>query len=128
MKQLHKGTIVMISSVAGINAMKKRAAYSASKAGLLGLMRNLAIDYAGKNIRVNCVCPGYVKTRLVEDYLDNMDKKEYKTIMSNHPLGGIGNVNDIANAVLFFLSDKSKWITGTSLPVDGGYSMGRDYK
>tara|TARA_Y100001958_G_C21192975_1_gene520811 strand:- start:1208 stop:1564 length:357 start_codon:yes stop_codon:yes gene_type:complete len=118
----------MISSVAGINAMKKRAAYSASKAGLLGLMRNLAIDYAGKNIRVNCVCPGYVKTRLVEDYLDNMDKKEYKTIMSNHPLGGIGNVNDIANAVLFFLSDKSKWITGTSLPVDGGYSMGRDYK
>jgi len=128
MKQLRKGTIVMISSVAGINAMKQRAAYSASKAGLLGLMRNLAIDYADKNIRVNGVCPGYVKTKLVEDYLNNMDKNEYKRILSNHPLGGIGSVNDVANAVLFFLSDNSKWVTGTILPVDGGYSMGRDYK
>jgi len=127
MQQLQKGTIVMISSIAGINAMKQRTAYSASKAGLIGLMRSLAIDYANNNIRVNCVCPGYVKTKLVENYLNNMDKNEYKTILSKHPLGGIGSVNDVANAIIFFLSEKSSWVTGTILPVDGGYSMGRDY-
>ncbi len=120
------GSIVNISSIAGISAMQNRTAYSASKAGLIGFARAMAIDFAKNRIRVNCVCPGYIETDLVREYLKNLNKEEFDSLVNAHPLKRLGCVKDISQAVLFLLSSAADWITGTVLPVDGGYSMGKE--
>ncbi len=121
------GSIVNISSIAGIVAMRDRFPYSVSKSALIGFTKSISADYAKQNIRANCICPGYVRTPLTEAYLDSQTKKSVGTsLLEKHPLGGLGKGEDIANAVTFFISNKSSWITGSVLPVDGGYSLGRD--
>ena len=121
-----EGSIVNISSIAGISGMEKRFAYSASKAAIVGISSSMAIDFAKDNIRVNCICPGYVETPLVSGYIKDlpMDKKEI--LVSSHLLGRLGSVSDIASAVSFLISDEASWITGAILPVDGGYTLGKN--
>ncbi|HYZ86438.1 MAG TPA: SDR family NAD(P)-dependent oxidoreductase [Bryobacteraceae bacterium] len=116
------GSIVHISSVAGIVGMRNRPAYSAAKAGLVALARNMALDFAHRNIRVNCVCPGFVRTPLVAGMA--ADPERWNRMVALHPLGRIGEPCDIAKALLFLASDDAAWITGTCLVVDGGFSAG----
>ena len=117
------GSIIHVSSVTGIMGVRSRAAYSASKGALVALTRNMAIDLAGRNIRVNCVCPGFVRTPMARALLDDAARRD--RLVSMHPLGRLGEPEDIAMAVLFLASDDSRWITGISLAVDGGFSAGK---
>jgi NAD(P)-dependent dehydrogenase (short-subunit alcohol dehydrogenase family) len=117
------GSIIHVSSVTGIIGVRSRAAYSASKGGLVALTRNMAVDLAGRNIRVNCVCPGFVRTPLAQALLEDAVRRD--RLISMHPLGRLGEPEDVAMAVLFLASDASRWITGTSLVVDGGFSAGK---
>ena len=117
------GSIIHVSSVTGIIGVRSRAAYSASKGGLVALTRNMAVDLAGRNIRVNCVCPGFVRTPLAQTLLEDAIRRD--RLISMHPLGRLGEPEDVAMAVLFLASDASRWITGTSLVVDGGFSAGK---
>lgn len=106
------GRIVMISSVAGTHGNPGQAAYGASKAGLIGLARTLAKEYARKQITVNTVAPGPVATAMTEGLVDK--------IAEAVPLGRPGTVDEVAAAVSFLASDEAGYITGTVLPVDGG--------
>lgn len=117
------GSIIHVSSVTGIMGVRSRAAYSASKGGLVALTRNMAVDLAGRNIRVNCVCPGFVRTPMAQTLLEDAVRRD--RLISMHPLGRLGEPEDVAMAVLFLASDASRWITGTSLVVDGGFSAGK---
>ena len=115
-------SIVGISSVAGQYGAPGKTAYAASKGALISLIKSLASEYAGQKIRFNCVCPGYVETPM----LDNI-KRLYKTeqefeqaIVRKHAFG-IGLPEDVANAVVYILSDACKWMTGSVINVDGGF-------
>ena len=117
------GNIVNTSSVTGIVGVRNRAVYSATKGALVALTRNMALDYAKYGIRVNCVCPGFTRTPLIEALLRDPVKVERLTSM--HPLARLGEPEDTANAVVFLASDLASWITGHALVVDGGFSAGR---
>ncbi len=119
------GSVVNISSIAGLHALPTRTSYNVSKFGLLGLTESLAKDYAKHGIRVNSVCPGYVRTELTEPFISAMTPERYAALVRSHPLGRIGQPEDIAKVVLFLLSKDASFITGVALPVDGGYSLGR---
>ena len=126
MRKNNIGCIVNISSIAGINGMKNRFSYSVTKSALIGFTNSIAADFSKKNIRVNTICPGYVKTPLTEKFLNNLSETDLLELKEKHPLKGFGDTQDIANIVDFLLSEKSGWITGAIIPVDGGYSIGRD--
>jgi NAD(P)-dependent dehydrogenase (short-subunit alcohol dehydrogenase family) len=115
-------SIVNTASVTGLTGVRNRAAYSASKGAIVSLTRNMALDLAARGIRVNCVCPGFVVTPL----LDGLLKDEQRTgrLTELHPLGRLGTPDDVANAVAFLVSDEASWITGVALPVDGGFTAG----
>ena len=117
------GSIVNTSSVTGIVGVRNRAAYSATKGAIVALTRNMALDYAQYQIRVNCVCPGFTRTPLAKALLQDPEKEQRLTAM--HPLGRLGTPEDVANAVVFLASDLSSWITGHALVVDGGFAVGR---
>jgi NAD(P)-dependent dehydrogenase (short-subunit alcohol dehydrogenase family) len=87
---------------------------------VLQFTRNLAIDSAGKNIRVNCICPGYVETNLTRPLTDDKDLR--RVLESRHPMGRLGRPEEIAFAALYLASDESAYVTGTPLVVDGGYT------
>jgi NAD(P)-dependent dehydrogenase (short-subunit alcohol dehydrogenase family) len=116
------GSVIHTSSVTGITGVRGRAAYSTAKAALVGLARNMALDYAHRKIRVNCVCPGFVATPFIAAIL--ADEERTRRLTALHPLGRLGDPLDIARAVLFLASDESSWITGHALVVDGGFSVG----
>lgn len=119
------GAIVNITSVAGLVATTRRPAYSASKHGLIGLTKNMARDLAEHRIRVNAVAPGTVRTPLTEPYYH--DEAFLRGMDGIVPLGFEGSPEDVARAVLFFVSDLSPWVAGTVLPVDGGWLAERNY-
>ncbi len=123
MLTLGAGSIVNIASIAGIMALPQRASYMASKWGLVGLSRSMAIDYAAHKIRVNTVCPGYVETPLTKPFLETLTSEQREALITSHALERLGTPNDIAAAVLFLLSDAASWITGVELPVDGGCTL-----
>ena len=116
------GSIIHMSSVTGIIGVRGRAAYSSAKAALVGLARNMALDYAHRRIRVNCVCPGFVRTPFIAGILE--DEERARRLTALHPLGRLGDPKDVASAVLFLASDESSWITGHAIVVDGGFSVG----
>jgi len=120
--QAKGGSIINTSSVTGIVGVRNRAAYSTTKGGIVILTRNMALDYARFNIRVNCVCPGFVRTPLMDRLAE--DPERLRKITELHPLGRLGTPEDVANAVVFLASDESSWITGHALVVDGGFCAG----
>ena len=120
--QAKGGSIINTSSVTGIVGVRNRAAYSTTKGGIVILTKNMALDYARFNIRVNCVCPGFVRTPLMDRLAE--DPERLRKITELHPLGRLGTPEDVANAVVFLASDESSWITGHALVVDGGFCAG----
>jgi meso-butanediol dehydrogenase / (S,S)-butanediol dehydrogenase / diacetyl reductase len=121
-RMVRGGSIVHTSSVTGITGVRNRAVYSASKGAIVALTRNMALDLAERGIRVNCVCPGFVRTPLLDGLLRDPERAAKVTAM--HPLGRLGEPEDVARAILFLASDESSWITGHALVVDGGFSAG----
>lgn len=110
------GSIINISSVVGISGNAGQCNYSASKAGVIGFTKSLAKEVAKKNVRVNAIAPGFIKT----DMTDKLPEKVKDEYIKNIPLNRLGETEDIANAVLFLASDMSSYITGQVLVVDGG--------
>ncbi len=118
-----KGVIVNNASCDGLVGEAGAAAYCASKGGLVLLTKAMALDFAKFGIRVNCVCPGYVMTRMLESDLPRgISREKYlRSISREHPLRRIAKPDEIARTVLFLASEDSSFITGAALPVDGGY-------
>jgi 3-oxoacyl-[acyl-carrier protein] reductase len=114
-----KGKIINITSVVGHTGNLGQANYTASKAGLVAMSKSLAIEYAKKNINVNCISPGFIKTAMT----DKIDEKFKEIIVSKIPSARLGEPEDIANAVLFLASDNSNYINGETLHVNGGMYM-----
>lgn len=112
------GSIVCVSSVAGVTAQAGQAAYHASKHGLIGLVRAMALDHARDGIRVNAVCPGAVDTPL----LSPLTGERMATLADRHALGRIARPEEIAAAVLHLAGDESSFTTGTAMLVDGGWT------
>ena len=121
--QKTSGSIVNISSDAGLKAYQgfNADAYSASKAALILLTKCWALEYAKNKIRVNCICPGVVDTDMTKPFLKTQKDKEFMD--NEHPIGRIGKPDEIAKAVLYFVSNDSSWTTGAILTVDGGESI-----
>jgi NAD(P)-dependent dehydrogenase (short-subunit alcohol dehydrogenase family) len=115
------GSIVFISSVAGLIGQTGHAEYCASKAALIGICKALALELARENIRVNCVAPGLVKTEMFEKALMTISREQLESVASRQPLG-LGTPRDVSNAVAFLLASTGQWITGSTLVVDGGYT------
>lgn len=119
------GSIVNIASILGIVGRGGFAAYGVAKGGLILLTKNIAIDYAPYNIRVNAVSPGYVETDILKRSLEASEdpKKTYQQWANLHPLGRIGRAEEIAHGILFLASDDSSFITGSNMVIDGGYTI-----
>ncbi|MDE0483854.1 MAG: glucose 1-dehydrogenase [Candidatus Poribacteria bacterium] len=116
------GSIINMSSIYGIVGADVRAAYVASKGAVTNLTRGMALDYAEDNIRVNCICPGFVETPLVAGVIKTPD--EYQKLANKHPMRRLGQPEEIAYGALYLASDESAFVTGIALPIDGGYTAG----
>ncbi len=118
------GCIINMASVLGLVGRVRASAYNAAKAGVILLTKNMALDYALYNIRVNAVCPGFVETEMVKKYIENSEdpQKTYEQLVQLHPIGRIAKPEEIAHGILFLASDESSFVTGSSLVIDGGYS------
>ncbi len=117
----HGGSLVFHASMSGLVATANEPAYCASKAGVIGLSRAIAVDYASAGIRSNCVCPGVVDTPMTrEQFAGHEDFRDM--VQRAHPLGRFANPDEIATATAFLASDDARFITGTELVVDGGYT------
>lgn len=118
-------SIVNISSIHASHAFPDSIPYACSKAAMVALTRNLALDLAQRRVRVNCICPGYIDTRLWEHYVQSSPNPEQlaKQTAALHPLGRRGVPQDVAEAALFLASDSSAFITGADLVVDGGLTV-----
>ena len=122
MQKNRGGSIINMSSIYGIVGADVRAAYVASKGGVTNLTRGMALDYAQDNIRVNCICPGFVETPLVAGVVKT--PAEYRKLADKHPMRRLGQPEEIAYGALYLASDESAFVTGIALPIDGGYTAG----
>jgi NAD(P)-dependent dehydrogenase (short-subunit alcohol dehydrogenase family) len=123
-----RGAVVTIASIEGIEGTAGGSAYSASKGGVVILTKNMAIDYAGRGIRVNTVCPGFIDTPMTSNIFGSVGMETPRhEIIKEHKLGRFGQPEEIASAACFLLSTDASFITGHSLIVDGGYTAGRDH-
>ncbi|KAI8950497.1 NAD(P)-binding protein [Xylaria longipes] len=115
----HRGWIVNIASAHGLVAGLACPSYAASKAAVVNLTRQVALDYAAHKIHCNVICPGYTQTAIFKKTIEKMSS--YDELKAKHPMG-LGVPDDIVGAAVFLASDDARWITGTSLSVDGGYT------
>ncbi len=119
MLKAHKGKIINIGSVIGVMGNAGQANYAASKAGVIALAKSLAREFASRNITVNAVAPGYIKTAMTDKLTDEVKNK----ILENVPLGRMGLPSDVANVCLFLASKEADYVTGQTILVDGGMVM-----
>ena len=121
-----RGNIINISSMVGIVGQPNAGAYSATKGGQIAMSKGMAIDFAPDGIRVNVICPGWIQTPLVEDWFSQQNDPEAsrKYIFGQHPLGRIGTIEECGKAALFLASDDAAFVTGITLPIDGGVTLG----
>lgn len=115
-------SIVLLSSVAAIKAKPGMAAYAAGKAALVGMAKSLAVEFGREEIRVNVLTAGLVQTEMAKQMLNNMTESQINDIVGDHLLG-LGQPEDVAHSVAFLLAETGRWITGSNLVVDGGYSI-----
>ena len=113
------GAIVNTASVAGLIGGRGLAAYVASKHGVVGLTKIAALEYAQQGIRVNCVCPGVIQTPMTERGLSDPERRA--RIIASEPMGRVGTPEEIAEAVIWLCSDAASFVTGHTMPIDGGY-------
>lgn len=123
MKNFNGGSIINISSMASQYGLPKVIAYSASKGAIESMTRAMAVELAQYNIRVNCVAPGFIKTKMSAKAL-NDDPERMNKVLGRTPLGYLGDPSAIGDAVFFYALNESSYVTGTVLPVDGGNSIG----
>ncbi|NNL67435.1 MAG: SDR family oxidoreductase [Myxococcales bacterium] len=122
------GSLVNLASVEGVEGMEVTSAYNASKGGVVLLTKNMAIDYARKGIRANCICPGFIDTPLLRTVMGNPEMAAIREkVIDAHMLGRLGEPVEIANGALFLASDESSFVTGHSLVIDGGFTAGHRF-
>jgi meso-butanediol dehydrogenase/(S,S)-butanediol dehydrogenase/diacetyl reductase len=123
MRKAGGGSIINMGSVLGINGARNRAAYAPSKGAVVLLTKCMAIDYGQEQIRVNAICPSFVETDLTAAVINNApDPNSVRAERIRvHPLGRLGQPEDIAGLAVYLASDESSWVTGSIFPVDGGY-------
>jgi len=117
------GAIVNTSSAAGLMGFPGLSAYTASKHGLLGLTKTAAMEYASRNIRINAICPGVIRTPMVDRFLGGNKELEAQFV-EMEPVGRMGMPQEVAEVTMWLCSDKASFVTGASIPVDGGMTAG----
>ena len=113
------GSIVNTSSTAGLTGAVRMGAYAAAKHGVVGLTRTAALEYAKSNIRINAICPGVIGTPVIKGWFEANERLK-KTMIAQEPIGRLGEPEEIGNAVAWLFSDRSSFVTGAAIPVDGG--------
>ena len=121
-----RGNIINISSMVGLVGQPNAGAYSSTKGGQIAMSKGMAIDFAPDGIRVNVICPGWIQTPLVDDWFSQQKDPEaaQKYIFGQHPLGRIGTIEECGKAALFLASDDAAFVTGITLNIDGGVTLG----
>lgn len=114
------GSIINLASILSLVAARNRVAYSTSKGAILAMTRAMALDHAPEKVRVNCICPGIVDTEMVAQFTPDENARRMREAL--HPLGRLGQPEDIAHLAVFLASDESAWVTGSAFPIDGGYT------
>lgn len=122
-RNINKGaSLVLIASITAVIGRGSVAAYAASKGAMVSASRTFALEFASRQIRVNCISPGTILTPMMQNYFDTLDEDAYEKRIDGFPLG-LGECSDISNACIYLLSDASRWVTGQNLVVDGGYTI-----
>lgn len=125
MVEQESGAIITVASVEGIEGTEGGSVYNAAKGGVVLLTKNMAIDYARRNIRVNAVCPGFVETPMFDAVMGSSGMADYRDEYRNqHQIGRFGHPSEVAAATAFLASEDASFITGHALVVDGGYTAG----
>ena len=123
MRKVGGGSIVNVASVLGINGARNRASYAPSKGAVILLTKCMAIDHGAENIRVNAICPSFIETDLTAEVIRKAPDPSAvrRERIGVHPIGRLGQPEDIAGLAVYLASDESSWVTGATVPVDGGY-------
>jgi len=123
MRKVGGGSIVNVASVLGINGARNRASYAPSKGAVILLTKCMAIDHGAENIRVNAICPSFIETDLTAEVIRKAPDPSAvrRERIGVHPIGRLGQPEDIAGLAVYLASDESSWVTGATMPVDGGY-------
>ncbi len=120
-----RGAIVNNASINGLRGNTGLVAYSAAKGGVVAMTRSLALDYATRGIRVNCICPAAIDTKMTRDYLDTVPDRlaVEQAIVTKHPIGRMASADEVAAVAVFLASDEASFLTGLAIPVDGGRTV-----
>jgi NAD(P)-dependent dehydrogenase (short-subunit alcohol dehydrogenase family) len=122
-KKVNNGaSIVFVNSISSLVGTTGHLAYAVSKSGLLGAVRVMALELAPQGVRVNCISPGIVRTPLIDELEASVSKEKMAEREALHPLG-FGTVQDVAYSLVYLLSDAARWVTGSNLVIDGGYTV-----